>query len=113
MRMMQWLSRAWDRIRGLFRRDLRLVDLHSDEVPEQIARGKLLRMIDVGEPWAVAMSCPCGCGEIVELSLSKVSKPHWTLRLDQGKPTLSPSVWRNIGCKSHFWVRRGQVDWVP
>lgn len=113
MLVMHWLSRTWDWVRGFFRRDLRLIDVHADEVPEKIARGKLLRMIDVGEPWAVAMTCPCGCGEIVELSLSKASRPHWKLRLDKGKPTLSPSVWRNVGCKSHYWVRRGQVHWVP
>ncbi|MDM9644782.1 DUF6527 family protein [Rhizobium sp. S163] len=27
------------------------------------------------------------------------------------RPTLHPSVWRNSGCRSHFWVRRGRIAW--
>ena len=26
--------------------------------------------------------------------------------------TIKPSVWRVIGCKSHFTVRRGYINWI-
>ncbi|WP_425525696.1 DUF6527 family protein [Xanthomonas campestris] len=58
------------------------------------------------------MMCPCGCGEVIELSLSPESRNFWKLAVEAGRPTLHPSVWRKTGCGSHFWVRRGRVQWV-
>ncbi|MFX8036043.1 DUF6527 family protein [Acinetobacter baumannii] len=26
-------------------------------------------------------------------------------------PTLSPSIWRSKGCRSHFFVREGLIVW--
>jgi len=27
------------------------------------------------------------------------------------RPSLKPSIWLQGGCRSHFWVRRGRVEW--
>jgi len=63
-------------------------------------------------PWAVAMLCPCGCGSVIQLSLLEADSPRWRLFIDhKGVPTLAPSVHRTRGCKSHFFLRAGQIDW--
>lgn len=62
--------------------------------------------------WAAAMLCPCGCGDRIELNLLKSAKPCWTAKVhDDGTGSLSPSVWRQKGCGSHFFLRNGQIDW--
>lgn len=63
-------------------------------------------------PKWVYLRCPCGCREVVMLSLSERRRPRWTLKQDWlGRPTLWPSVHRLAGCRSHFWLRRGTVEW--
>lgn len=58
------------------------------------------------------LRCPCGCEEIILLSLSSSRSPRWQVSLDWlGRPSISPSVRRLDGCRSHFWIRSGKVDW--
>ena len=101
----RWLSSHW-------RHDLKVVDLVGEEIPAVIPSKKLICMLDEGQPWAAAMVCPCGCGDAIELMLLEGVSPRWDLSVDRGLPTLRPSVWRNVGCRSHFWVKRGRIDWV-
>ncbi len=61
--------------------------------------------------WAL-FQCPCGCNNIVTLSLQKAHRPHWVLRKNRrNRPSLQPSVWRDVGCLSHFWLQDGRVYW--
>lgn len=61
--------------------------------------------------WAL-FSCPCGCKAVVTLSLQAVHRPRWTVRASGARrPTLRPSVWRDVGCMSHFFVHDGRVYW--
>lgn len=63
--------------------------------------------------WAV-FRCPCGCGEKLSLSLASNRRPSWRVTMDWlSRPTVSPSVWQRGGCHSHFWLRRGNVEWCP
>ena len=56
--------------------------------------------------------CPCGCGEVISLPLETHHKPHWQVsQSSAGRPQLYPSVWRNKGCLSHFWIDDGRVFW--
>ena len=65
------------------------------------------------KPWSASFICPCGCRETISLSLIPNDRPRWraTTHAD-GTVTLSPSVWRVRGCKSHFVVRRGKIFWA-
>ena len=61
--------------------------------------------------WAL-FQCPCGCRSVITLSLQPVHRPHWTVRTSKGRrPSMRPSVWRDMGCFSHFWVEDGRVYW--
>lgn len=61
--------------------------------------------------WA-HLICPCGCNEIINLSLMKSHNPHWYLKIDNfSRPTLYPSIWKKDGCESHFWIKKGKLIW--
>lgn len=61
--------------------------------------------------WAL-FQCPCGCNSVITLSLQKAHHPHWSVvKSSENRPTLSPSVWRDIGCLSHYWIKDGRVYW--
>lgn len=63
------------------------------------------------QKWAT-FRCPCGCGDTIMLSLSQKRRPSWTVVSDWlGRPTLDPSVRQTGGCYSHFWLRRGSIEW--
>jgi hypothetical protein len=62
----------------------------------------------------IQLRCPCGCGEIILLNLSSSRRPTWRVRTTYlGRVTISPSIWRTEGCKSHFFIRDGKIDWCP
>jgi hypothetical protein len=82
-----------------------------DELPGILKQGSLY-LIGEGTPWSVALLCPCGCGDVIQLSLLDTDSPRWRLSLDGDKlPTLVPSIRRTKGCRSHFFLRRGTVIW--
>ncbi|HBC31162.1 hypothetical protein KCV26_11440 [Petrimonas sulfuriphila] len=59
------------------------------------------------------MKCPCGCGDLIMLSLNKDSFPSWTIKQDKlGRATISPSINRLDGCKSHYFIRKGKLIWA-
>lgn len=63
--------------------------------------------------WAILV-CPCGCHGIITLSLQGIHNPHWSLSKSSiDLPTLYPSIWRDKGCFSHFWLKEGRVFWCP
>ena len=60
--------------------------------------------------WAY-LRCPCSCGARIMLSLSRNSRPSWSVTVDWlGRPTIFPSVRQLDGCYSHFWLKRGVVE---
>ena len=87
----------------------------SPDYPETSALPPGLLLV-VGGPgyqkWAY-LTCPCGCRQPIMLSLSATRHPNWKVRIDWfNRPTIEPSIWQTDGCCSHFWVKRGRIDWV-
>jgi hypothetical protein len=88
------------------RRNLRIVS--GDSLPRRLPRRDLVLARDESEEWCVGLRCPCGCGRTIELLLVPEASPRWDLALDaQGRLSLTPSVWINTGCRSHFWYGKG------
>lgn len=111
--MMAWLEHALERWGAWWRGDLRVVEMEGDTLPAEMPRRLLVHMVDGRMSWSAGLVCPCGCGEVIELLLLRSADPHWTLSIDRyDRPTLHPSVWKKVGCKSHFWLRKGRVIWV-
>lgn len=62
--------------------------------------------------WVAAFICPCGCKEVIQLNLLKEGSVCWKVTLHRDRSvTIRPSVWRTTGCRSHFTIRRGQLNW--
>jgi hypothetical protein len=112
--MINFLRILWEAVRRavlpwIYRDRLRSVRL--EELPDA-PKKRNLYLIGDRQPWAAAFICPCGCGEVIQLSLLPRDSPSWSVALDRdGFATLSPSVWRTKGCKSHFFVREGSIVW--
>ncbi|MEE9914019.1 MAG: hypothetical protein K4571_20090 [Deltaproteobacteria bacterium] len=69
-------------------------------------------VVDRGKFYWALFRCPCGCGNVISLSLQKNHNPSWTVRkTPAGRPTVHPSIWQNKGCCSHFWIKDGRVYW--
>lgn len=106
------LRRMWRALKEkiLPSRQVRQVD--GDALPPDLPWRDLVVLKDAEEFWSVAMSCPCGCKQRVELPVLPEVRPHWTISVDRrNRPSLHPSVAMREGCKSHFWVRQGRVVW--
>ena len=84
---------------------------HAPEVPESVDALTVVAVGEGGHLWYAVLACPCGCGETIQLSLLPDDRPRWRLTSPGGVPTLSPSVWRHRGCRSHFVLRDGRVTW--
>lgn len=83
-----------------------------DEFPETLDPLKLYLAGEGEHLWAAAMICPCGCKEVIELNLLTKVRPCWSVQEHaNGLVSLAPSVWRQKGCRSHFFLRHGRIDW--
>jgi hypothetical protein len=57
-----------------------------------------------------ALLCACGCGHLVSLL---VPDSH-QITSEDGWATVTPSISVcDADCKSHYFITRGQVEWMP
>ena len=106
-------AREW--FRSLFNREPKprgIVYFEADELPQELPAFDIAVAREDGTLWTAGMRCPCGCGRRLEVMLLPEVKPRWDLRVDdEGRPTLHPSIWLKDGCKAHFFLRSGIVEW--
>lgn len=90
----------------------KITDVNLPPANNTLQSGIFYRVLRNRRPkWALFL-CPCGCGSVITLSLQLAHKPHWKVAKSDGKrPTMWPSVWRDVGCLSHFWIEDGRVYW--
>lgn len=106
-----WLRKCLELLHVVPRSELvaRIVSRHPR--PDQITPGEMVIVRDNIDKWA-CFSCPGGCGETLKLSLNSQRRPRWSVTTDWlRRPTLLPSVRQTSGCKCHFWVRHGRIEW--
>jgi hypothetical protein len=102
-RLCEWWSSLWDRPYT--------VEM-VEELPDRLVPKILYVAGENGHLWFAAMVCPCGCGETLQLGLLKDARPRWSVSMDNDiLPTLQPSVWRQVACRSHFFLTRGRIVW--
>ena len=111
--MTKWIVSLWSWLLRLFRRDQPAfrftVVLEEPELPQP---NRIYLVGDEGRPWKGVLLCPCGCGDLIELNLSPPGPPLWRVeRIDGQRITMHPSIWRTAGCRSHFWIRDGEIVW--
>lgn len=82
-----------------------------DERPNLLHPG-VLYVVGKEKLFCAAMLCPCGCGDDLYMSLVDGDSPRWRVKTYRdGTSTMTPSVWRRVGCKSHFILFRGRPLW--
>lgn len=96
----------------VFRSDLYIYKLYQVNRQYQYKRDELTIIGGKGYNKWVHFKCPCGCNEVINLSLMKSHSPCWKLKIDLfSRPTLWPSIWKKDGCESHFWIKKGRIIW--
>lgn len=84
-----------------------------DDLPEHVSDKSIYIVGGKEHPWLIAFNCPCGCNNLIQLNLLKDADPCWKYKVTKKKKiNISPSVWRNTGCKSHFFIHKSKIDWV-
>jgi hypothetical protein len=111
---MRWLRSFWVWFTSWFRRmpkPYRIV--RASDVPDEAKPG-VLYLVGEGEYlWFAAFVCPCDCKELVQLSLLADSRPRWRVEEHtDGTASLHPSIWRQKGCRSHFFLNHGFIVWA-
>ncbi len=83
-----------------------------EDFPDRLDKAKVYLAGEDQNLWAASMICPCGCGAIIRLNLLQQVRPCWSAQEhSDGTLTLTPSVWRQKGCRSHFVLREGRIRW--
>jgi len=83
------------------------------ELPDDIPEKKILIIADGYQPDSLAFKCPCGCNNTIFLNLLLDAKPRWKYCITKrGNISISPSIWRKTGCRSHFYILKGRIIWV-
>jgi len=86
---------------------------YRKDLPEILTDKTIYLIGEPESPWLIAFKCPCGCNSTIQLNLLKDAKPRWRFsKNSKNRITISPSVWRTKGCKSHFFIRKSKIDWV-
>lgn len=82
------------------------------DVPNYLGNSVFLVGDEGRQKWAV-LSCPCGCGERLQVNLMRSRLPYWRVSRENGKLTMTPSLWLSHDkCGSHFWIEDGEAVWV-
>lgn len=98
-------------VRGRFVRPYRTMVV-EDVLPEPVERRVVYILREDGFDEQAALLCPCGCGAVLHMNLLLDDRPCWRVTQNfDGTVTLFPSVRRTKGCKSHFLVMNGRIEW--
>jgi len=77
---------------------------------EQLRRGVLVLIMPGERPKNLKFLCPCGCGDTISINLMREAGKAWQLGYEVGHGiSIWPSVWLDVGCRSHFILRRNKA----
>ena len=88
----------------------------SEDMPDQLLPEIVYIIGENKFYWSLIFICTCGCDDNIQLNLLKNVRPRWRFSIRKNLITISPSVRKKTGCKSHFIIRRSKVekikDWM-
>lgn len=92
-------------------RFVRIIEVaERSHLPDRL-RPRSLYVLGAPAKWAL-FECPCGRGHNIQLNLVHAQRARWLLSVEEGRPTLFPSVDVRGDRRCHFWVRAGSTRWV-
>lgn len=102
---MKWL-------RSLFSEGPHVLNVHTvervSEIPDDIGRDVYLVERGGRQFWLV-VSCLCEEQHRLTVNLSENKWPRWRGTIRNGRLSVFPSIWLKDECKSHFWIRDGEI----
>ncbi|MBL1320845.1 MAG: hypothetical protein COA63_007255 [Methylophaga sp.] len=97
-------------VTGFFQKKYKVVQAEDEPI---FVTAKTVYMIGENGFYVYALlMCPCGCKNKIYLNLIPGSKPTWKISVEGKTLTISPSIWGKSGCKSHFFIRLGEIVWA-
>lgn len=112
---MNLLRRLYSWIQGHFgsKKEVRFKLVRCEDEPDEIPENEVFVLGSKGHEWAAMFICPCGCRQVIQLNMLKAAgRPRWSIRSGKmGSASIVPSVWRHVGCKSHFVMTDGLIHW--
>jgi hypothetical protein len=83
-----------------------------DNPPTDVASNVVYIIGEKNYFWCAMMECPCGCEDLIHLNLIPEGHPKWSYSIHKSRTvSFHPSIWRIKGCKSHFFFKKGLVEW--
>lgn len=83
------------------------------ELPSPLRLRTVYIVLEGKQKLHAAFICPCGCTATILLNLIRDTDPYWKIRTGKVQGvSISPSIWRTSGCRSHFFIRRGKIIWA-
>jgi hypothetical protein len=80
------------------------------EAAQELKPGVLVVVMPGNLAKSIKFLCPCGCGNTVSVNLLPQSGKAWRAQSEPGRGlSLWPSVWLDVGCCSHFILRRNRA----
>ncbi len=98
-------------VRGWFKHTDGLVWKELDILPNTLVSGTLYILRKGASVRAIAMQCPCGCGENIHIKARNAHPGLTVTHHSNGTVSLHPNIRRHKGCRSQFFVRRSRVYW--
>ena len=84
-----------------------------EDIPDAIQPRIIYIIQNNGYAWQLVILCPCGCRKNLHMNLTEEYKPSWKFKVDKRKRiSIYPSIHRMVGCKSHFFIKKGKIIWV-
>lgn len=111
--MIDSLASSWDQFLiwvGIRSKPFKTI--YQSELPDVIEKSTIYIVGEKKYYWCIVMLCPCGCNAIIQLNLLPRIHPRWSFFHNKNAAiTIRPSIWRNTGCKSHFYVYKNRIIW--
>lgn len=82
------------------------------EVPDRLDEKTIYIETNLDVPWQIVMRCPCGCRKNLHMNLLSEYYPYWKYSISKkNRISLFPSIHRFVGCRSHFFIKKGEILW--
>ena len=101
---------CFSKAKAIFKKDYQWYIVNDD--PKTVNNRDIYIIKDGDVPDTILLKCPCGCDATIQLNLLPDAKPKWNYTIGNKKEiSIFPSIWRNKGCKSHFFIKKSKVVW--
>lgn len=111
MILVKLINDLWRRIRRKHKLGKIIYVSSMQEIPNNL--GSSVYIVGYPKSKWVILSCPCGCGERLDVNLMRSLYPYWIIQIAKKTITIQPSLYVDKNkCSSHFWIKNSHIIWV-